>query len=764
MGRRNLLAHLSFVEILMGVGLALLIAWLLAGFQFQSIPDYELGAIADRDIKAPRDFTLIDEVATLQRQEEIRKEVPAVFYLNLIVNNRIEAELRSAFAEARRAIAQERETLRLSDNRDLPSAARQRVLVHLRGILPRFDRSRVLEICLVHSFSPELENQMVRLVRESLRHPGVVLTRDSLLRNQERGIILRDVITGQDEPLVDWMSIRDLGQARDLLRQNQFELTAVSGQDKREILDFLDNWIVPNLEYHEAETRDLEAMVIEQVDPVFIQIKKGRSLVRAGDAIEEREMALMDRLKSLGRPRRLVAQFVGILLIVMFYLFAIWQFFVASRKRQREFRSHYVLLALVLLLSLVLMKIFVALGDARDVIAGSLGMESLLEPMIFHFLAPLAIGSILIVLLVDVQISVVYSLVLAVFVGLMTAELSMFIYALTGSLSAIYLMGQYRERAALIKGGLLVGVVNVMTILSIMLYISEIGFNWGSFLVNASAGLLSGIFSAMLASLLLPILELLFEITTDIKLLELSNLDNPILRRLAVEAAGTYHHSILVGMFAEAGAEAVGANALLVRVGAYYHDIGKLKKPEYYVENQIYAWNKHDDLSPSMSSLILSNHVKDGLAIAQEIKLVREVRDLIPQHHGTRLMTYFYQKAKDAAGKDRKVNEEDFRYEGPKPQTKAAAILMLADQVEAAARTLQDPNPNQIRSMIRRLIQSTIQDRQFEECDITMRDLDKITRAFERVLSGMHHHRIPYPGFDFNRQVEEKQAGNQRIQ
>jgi putative nucleotidyltransferase with HDIG domain len=220
-----------------------------------------------------------------------------------------------------------------------------------------------------------------------------------------------------------------------------------------------------------------------------------------------------------------------------------------------------------------------------------------------------------------------------------------------------------------------------------------------------------------------------------------------------------------VGTLSEAAAEAVEANSLLARVGAYYHDIGKLRKPEYYVENQIYIGNKHEDLSPNMSSLILASHVKDGLALADEISLTPAVRDLIPQHHGTKLMMYFYQKAKQASeGENREVNEEDFRYPGPKPQSREAAILMLADQVEAASRTLQDPGPRQIRELIRRLIQATIEDRQFDECDITTRDLNQITSAFERVITGMYHHRIEYPGFDFNKQVDNEEPENQPTQ
>jgi hypothetical protein len=241
-------------------------------------------------------------------------------------------------------------------------------------------------------------------------------------------------------------------------------------------------------------------------------------------------------------------------------------------------------------------------------------------------------------------------------------------------------------------------------------------------------------------------------LTTDVRLLELSNLNSPVLRRLALEAPGTYHHSIAVGILAEAGAEAIQANGLLARVGAYYHDIGKLKQPEYYVENQIFSANKHEDLSPAMSSLILASHVKNGLAFARELKLGPLVSSMIPQHHGTRLQTFFYQKAKELAGdKAGDVKPDDFRYPGPKPQTKEAAILMMADQVEAAARTLQDPNPSQVRSLIHRLSQSTIQDGQFDECDITLKEINMVEKAFERVLVGMHHQRIEYPGYNFNK-------------
>ena len=752
--RKSLAARLMLLETAVGLGLALVVTSLLVRFEFQNIPGYQIGDIADRTIEAPRDFTIEDRDATLQRQEEIRSTVPVIFDLDLQVNGRITAELRGAFTEARHLLTEE--GLNPSGSNRLSRAARDKLLPPLQELLPRFDQDNVLEICLRHSFSPSLENQMLVLVQEAMKPPGVVLTRDVLLRHQDRGMILRNAVTGQDELLNDWMALRDLSQARDLVGQNQYELTAVSGEDKKQILAFLDGWIVPNVSHNERASMELEQLVIQEVDPVLIRIKKGRTLVRAGDEVEARERVLLEQLRTLQQPRRRLGEFVGIFLIVSFFLFTIWQYFLVYQSEQKKKRNRYLLVALILCGTLLVTKIFIAMGD---LIVGSLRIEELQDPSNFYFLAPLALGAILTILLAGAQVAILYSLSFAVFVGLLTGETVMFVYSLMGSLAAIYLLDQYRERAAIIKGGVFVGAVNILVVLALQLYSSETGFQSIPFAARAACGLLSGLFAAMLSSLFLPILESVFGITTDIKLLELSSLNAPILRRLAVEAPGTYHHSIIVGTLAEAGAEAIGANSLLVRVGAYYHDIGKLKTPEYYIENQIYISNKHENLSPSMSSLILASHVKDGLALADEINLVPEVRDLIPQHHGTRLMKYFYEKARDASdGKDRKVNENDFCYPGPRPQRKEAAILMLADQVEAAARTLQEPNPSQIRGLIRRLIQVNIQERQFDECDITMKDLDKILRAFERVITGMHHHRIEYPGFDFNKRVEEKQA------
>ncbi len=761
--RARFLGQLTLLELLTGLGICLVVTLLLVGYQFQSIPDHKVGDVASQTVEAPQDFTVEDPEATAEKLEKALARVPAVFTFDMRVNSRIEAELKRAFATGRAALEEERARLRLGPDRPLPKDSQERLLRDLAERIPELRQPRVLRICFDHSFSRDLENQLIKILMEALKPPGVVENRDILLRYQfKSGIEVRNSVTGSREPLTDWMAVRDLNRAKELLRQNEFELTAVNAEEKKVLISSFDSWLRPNLIFSEEETRSLEQQAEAEVDPVVIQVKKGRTIVRAGDEITSQNLVLLSHLKKLKQPYRVLTRFFGILVLVTFFMVTLWQYLVLFQKKRAKIKPRYLLLALVLAGALLITKVFVGLAD---VLSETVIAESLQNPLNFYFLAPVAAGTILVVLLVDANVAVLFSLIFAVFVGLLTGHVSLSVYSLAGSLTAAYVLDHYRERLAIIRGGLIIGFVNVITIVALHLYASTTALGWMALTVRLSGGFLSGLFAAMLASLLLPVLESLFDVTTDIRLLELSNLNKPILRRLAVEAPGTYHHSIVVGTLAEAAAEAIGANALLVRVGAYYHDIGKLKKPSYYVENQIYCSNKHENLSPSMSSLILASHVKDGLAMADEIGLAPKVRDMIPQHHGTRLMTYFYQKARDAADdKHPNISEEDFRYPGPRPQSREAAILMLADQVEAAARTLQDPTPSQIEGMIRRLVQSTIQDGQFDECDITLKDLEDISRAFVRVIAGIHHHRIEYPGFNFNTPLEERRSENSRIQ
>jgi putative nucleotidyltransferase with HDIG domain len=249
--------------------------------------------------------------------------------------------------------------------------------------------------------------------------------------------------------------------------------------------------------------------------------------------------------------------------------------------------------------------------------------------------------------------------------------------------------------------------------------------------------------SGLAAAALVPLAELGFGFTTDITLLELANLDRPILRRLMIEAPGTYHHSVIVGALAEAAALEIDANPLIAKVSGYFHDIGKIRKPLYFIENQRNGKNRHDKLAPSLSSLILAAHIKDGVEIAREHRLGRMIVEAIAQHHGTSLMRYFFEKAKQLKGAEA-VKEADFRYPGPKPQTPEAALVMLADVVEAASRTLENPTPARIKALVTELVGGVLADGQLDECDVTLREIHKITASFVAILNGIHHQRIEY--------------------
>ena len=309
---------------------------------------------------------------------------------------------------------------------------------------------------------------------------------------------------------------------------------------------------------------------------------------------------------------------------------------------------------------------------------------------------------------------------------------------LIGSLSAILAVRKARRRMEIISAGFLVGALQAAG-LFFLNHLSLIRpFDYLFIFLN-------GVVCGFLVLALLPVFEMLFQTVTDISLLELADFNHPLLQRLMQEAPGTYHHSLLVGNISDAAAVAVGANSLLVRVGGYYHDIGKLSKPEYFSENQIQGESKHDPLSPSMSKLVIMNHVKEGVELARKYRLNPRIIDFIQQHHGTGLVYYFYRRALENIEGDEEIKEEGFRYPGPRPKTKEIAIVLLADSVEAGVRSLRQPTPARIEELVHKIINNKFIDRQLDDCELTLRDLERISSVFVRVLSGIYHSRIEYP-------------------
>jgi putative nucleotidyltransferase with HDIG domain len=301
-----------------------------------------------------------------------------------------------------------------------------------------------------------------------------------------------------------------------------------------------------------------------------------------------------------------------------------------------------------------------------------------------------------------------------------------------------------------------VAATNAAVIISTHLFFGDVSFEYDSlagFSYSLIAGVGNGIFSSVVAIGLLPFLESIFGVTTAITLLELSNPNHPLLKELLMKAPGTYYHSMMVSNLAESAAESVKADALLTRVGAYYHDIGKLKRPYFFSENQLSGENPHARLSPNLSALIIGSHPKDGVELGRKHRLPDAILDIATQHHGTSMISFFYQLALEQSARD-DVTTANFRYEGPKPQSKEAAIIMLADAVEAGVRSLSKPSSNRVESMIRRMIKDKLEDGQLDQCDLTLKELDQIAEAFVYIMSGIYHSRIEYPEKELKAEFE----------
>jgi len=375
-----------------------------------------------------------------------------------------------------------------------------------------------------------------------------------------------------------------------------------------------------------------------------------------------------------------------------------------------------------------------------------MGRIIILLPQVSNYFIPLGFLSILASLLLLPSLSVIMSLLLAILFSLSANSLEIMPILAFGGVIGAYSASFIHQRVDITRTGIHIGLSNVLMTLGVGLLLDRSSFEIASL---GLWGMGNGLFSSILAMGVLPYLETYFGVTTDIKLLELANLDLPLLKRLSIEAPGTYHHSIMVANLAEAGANAVGVNPLLARVGSYYHDIGKIRRPHFFFENSgMLKGNSHERMTPNLSSTIIISHVKDGVELARRNRLPQVIIDIIEQHHGTGLIAYFYReallKAKNTP-KERSIEEESFRYPGPKPQSKEAAIVMLADSVEAAFRFSPQRTVKGIALQVKTVIDNKLKDNQLDECQLTLKETRKIAEAFTRVLRGVSHVRGRYP-------------------
>jgi putative nucleotidyltransferase with HDIG domain len=578
-----------------------------------------------------------------------------------------------------------------------------------------------------------------------------------LFETAPKGLTVRNRVTTKEEDL-PVTSIQDLRSMQEIMETELQRDPWNEEGDLKDHLDLLYSLIVPTIYFNSAETQSRMQTAEENAEPVFYQIKKGKVLVRDGEEITPAIQTQLNAIRDAVQPGPPIRYSIGILILLFIYLISLKKYLSAHQYAEIKLRNKalFQMCGLILLIHLLIIKLGFLVASSLSVVF-SFGPLSQLLP--YQVAIPFAMGALLLSILTDKQIATIYSIVCAILVGVLTrGDFYLAFYCLASGIAAAFSIKRYFLRSALLRSCFWIWLANLLTVFTIHL-LQETPLVWSEILFHTMCTFISAMFSAAIASVLSPLLEWWFNITTDIKLLELSNLDLPVLRQLALEAPGTYHHSIVMGTIAEAAAEKVGANPVFLRVAALYHDIGKIRKSEYYVENQR-EFNKHDTLNPRMSALVIINHVKEGQEVAKMLRLPSEIADMIPQHHGTRLITYFYKKAKDMENPElEEVKEEDYRYPGPKPQTKEGAILMLADATEAASRTLTDPSPARIRNMVNTLFRAIFEDGQLDESNLTMKDLNVIADAFVRKLESVFHHRIAYPGYEFNKDDTTKASG-----
>jgi putative nucleotidyltransferase with HDIG domain len=476
------------------------------------------------------------------------------------------------------------------------------------------------------------------------------------------------------------------------------------------------------------------------------QFKRNPVLVHAGETVVEEDLPLIEMVRRYQLSQRQPQRWIGLLALVGVMFFALYKSAITSQSSRLGPRTAFWVAGSALMFQTLLARLgmFGAAVLSTRPEANSFG--GFLE---LQFAIPFAACALVISLLIGSQVALIAALMSALLVAFISPHgLAMAAFAFAGSTVAVYGVQRYRTRNAVTVASAALGGINALMGVAALL-IANGEWHWSRIVGGIALGLIGAVLTASVAALAVPIYESAFDILTDMKLLELSNADNPLLRDLAIRTPGTSHHSFMVGLLAEEAAKAIGANALLARTACLYHDIGKLAAPNMYIENQKGGPNPHDRVSPLDSVRIITGHVRRGIQMAQEADLPSQIVDFIPQHHGTRVLAYFYHKAKSQAeANGGSVNIEDFRYPGPKPQTREAVILMLADGAEASVRSLDEQTPENIRAIVRKIVDSVVADGQLDESSVTMRELTTIRESLINTLINIYHQRISYPGFN----------------
>lgn len=710
------------IAIFLSVALTLIIAPTF----YNTIPKYQHGMIAQNNIKADRDFLVEDVHSTRQKINEASANVRPIYDYDSEMAIVIRTKIGNSFS------------LALKEQKNEQHKA---LLEKSLGILLTQEEYSFLRS---NNFSDDLLRKLSKVI--SSFYENTLVTR-SIFESNERhkGVTIVNGITRVEENIKDVSSILNIKNIDPVLAR---KVNAVFNDDqphtRRFSLLILKKLIEPNLSFNQEATSRKMLLAAQNVKPVYFQVQKNEMIVREGEKIGYLELAKLDAFHKTITANRISSLLVilGIFCISMFLTLLLY-FWRTRNWLKTSARSNldFFVFAIVAVLQMLFVKAGIFIAIAINRAFPSIPIDAC------YFAIPFACGAMIIAVLVNRNVAMIMSILTSFLIGLLFDEEIIFpLFSFLGSVAASYHIVDSRQRSNFLKVGIFLAVINVAAILCLNLLTGRLLNDLHDLLISLAMGFLGGFVTGILVAGITPVFESLFGFITYIKLLELANLNQPLFQRMIIEAPGTYHHSIIVASLVEAAAEAIGANSLLAKVSAYYHDIGKLAKPHYYIENQPGYDNRHDKLSPKMSSLIIISHVKEGCELASQVKLGQPIINIIREHHGTSLVSYFFDKAKkDKDESIRSLSESDFRYPGPKPQTKEAGLVMLGDVIEASSRTLSNPTPARIRSLVRERIDRIYADGQLDDCELTLKNLNTIAETFTRILTGIFHHRVDYP-------------------
>ena len=723
---------------------------------------YDSGDVVKTDIKASEDFFIEDKAATEAHRRQAVDSVVTVYDLNPKILKGKVTRLNNAFDQLWLIFEQETEKLKTesqtlpaplstsgvapvepADVPDLPQVPLAERMLAKKSL---FENTIGIEISngafsilTDHGFAKDIPRLLTTIITQVLS-TGVAANKEILLKESDKGITLRNVETLTETHVLNLKQFYGPDQAKTMVRVvGDPLLKGMNYALLNLMVEISQQLIQPNVTLNSHETEARKEVAAQQIKPVLYMIKKGEMLLREGERVTPLQLRKLEAMGSQADTHQvpLAGSGAGALLTAILII----QYHVRL-KRRMEFANYgnkdLLFLSCIMVSFIVVVKISTTLPDAWF-----LGLPLSRPVSAVGFGIPLAAGAMIVCLFMGRETALIFALALALGASmLLQGGLETFIYFILSCTMASWWLQDCRERKIIIKTGAKLGLLNAFLAVVINVYMGTA--SWATLPFDVTVAFLGGIGAGIITAGMAPVVEMVFHYTTDITLLELANLDRPILRRLMLDAPGTYHHSMVVGSLVEAAAAEIGANPILAKVCGYYHDIGKLKQPLYFIENQTDGRNKHDKLAPSMSALILIAHVKNGVEIAREHKLGQVIIDTTQQHHGTSLISYFYEKARIVKGEDA-VNIDDFRYPGPRPQTREAGLVMLADVVEAASRTLANPTPSRIQGLVQNLINKVFSDGQLDYCELTLKDLHRIAKSFNKILNGIHHHRIEYP-------------------